>query len=272
VRKELEEAAERDAVARLHGSILDALLEANPFEVPASMVALQLDDYCQEFAAVCSRQGIDPRKVNWGAYRQKRMLDAERAVRSGYLLQAIGNTEDIQVSDAEIEAEIRTLMADQKIQQSFEAFKAELERRGANMEIKGRIRTEKIFQRLASYSKVSEEWLDKAAFEALSEIERKREEGIPQARFDAGGVGSSELESQEGGEPAAVKADDETAPTADQTTTSETEAAAPKAKKATRKAESPKEKVESTKKGKAESSKEKVESAQEKPAKMVPKK
>ena len=97
VKKDLEEASERDAVARLHATMLDTLLEAAPFEVPRSMVALQLDDYCQEFAQHVSRQGMDPKKVNWQAYRQYRQNDAERAVRSGYLLQAIGNTESIEV-------------------------------------------------------------------------------------------------------------------------------------------------------------------------------
>ena len=70
VSKDLEEAAERDAVARLHATMLDTLLDAAPFEVPRSMVGLQLDDYCQEFAQQVSRQGMDPKKVNWQSYRQ----------------------------------------------------------------------------------------------------------------------------------------------------------------------------------------------------------
>lgn len=205
VAKELEEAAERDAVARLQTTILDHLLEAAPFEVPASMVALQLDDYCNEFAQVMARQGVDPRKINWGAYRQSRLNEAERAVRSGYLLQAIGNAEDIQVSDDEIDAEIRNLMAEHKIQQPFETFKADLERRGATTEIKGRLRTDKIFDMILRHATVTEEILDKEAFLALVELERKREAGLPVARFDAGGMEGGNLEPQEGGEPEAVK-------------------------------------------------------------------
>jgi trigger factor len=204
VQKDLEEAAERDAVARLHATMLDTLLDASPFEVPRSMVGLQLDDYCQEFAQQVTRQGMDPKKVNWQAYRQHRLNDAERAVRSGYLLQAIGNAEAIEVPEADIDAEIRAYMAENQVQQPFEAFKAELERRGNTTEIKGRLRTDRIFDRLLTTATVTEELLDQAAFAALVELERRRDAGLPVNRFDAGGLEGGNLEGQEGGEPAAV--------------------------------------------------------------------
>ena len=204
VQKDLEEASERDAIARLHTVMLDTLLDAAPFEVPQSMVGLQLDDYCQEFAQHVARQGMDPKKVNWEAYRQYRKNDAERAVRSGYLLQSIGNTEAIEVPEEDIDAEIRTYMTENQILQPFEAFKAELDKRGNTTEIKGRLRTDRIFNHLLTTATITEELLDKAAFEALVELERKREAGIPVNRFDAGGLEGGDLEGQEGGEPAAV--------------------------------------------------------------------
>ena len=201
VRKELEENAEEEALVRAHQSILDGFLDASGFEVPASMVGLQLNDYCQEFAEMVARQGIDPKKVNWEAYRQSRTAEAERAVRSGYLLQAIGNAEDIQVSDAELEAEIRSFMAERKVQQPFEAFRKKLEESGGANEIKGRVRTEKIFSTILSHATVTELLLDREAYTAVKEQERKREAGTPSARFDAGGVEGGALEDQEGGGP-----------------------------------------------------------------------
>ncbi len=233
VAKDLEEAAERDALARLHTTMLDMLLDAAPFEVPRSMVGLQLDDYCQEFAQHVSRQGLDPKKVNWQAYRQYRLNDAERAVRSGYLLQTIGNVEAIEVPEADIDAELRTFMAENHIQQPFEAFKAEMERRGNATEIKGRLRTDRIFDRLLTTAQVTEELLDQAAFEALVELERKREAGIPVNRFDAGGLEGGDLEGQEGGEPVAVASTDHVhGPDCDHDHETEAEAEAkPKARK-----------------------------------------
>ena len=205
VQKELEEAAERDAVMRVQSRLLDLLLDAAPFEVPTSMVALQLDDYCQEFAQEAARQNMDPRRINWAAYRQHRQRDAERAVRSGYLLQSLGNAEDIQVADEEIDHEIQSYMDENKIQTPFGQFKADLERRGTTTEIKGRIRTDKIFERLMAGASITEETLGKAAFLELVELERKREAGEPVSRFDAGGLEGGELEEQEGGAPVATE-------------------------------------------------------------------
>jgi trigger factor len=153
-----------------------------------------------------ARQGVDPKKVNWEAYRQTRLREAERAVRSGYLLQAIGNAEDIQVSDDEVDAEIREFMAERKVQQPFEAFKKQLDQGGATNEIKGRVRTDKIFTHILSMATVTEELLDPEAYKALLELERRREAGVPAARFDAGGVEGGDLEDQEGGAPDAVVA------------------------------------------------------------------
>jgi len=193
---------------------------------------------------------VDPRKVNWSAYRQSRMNEAERAVRSGYLLQAIGNSEDIQVTDEEIDVEIRNLMEEHQVQQPFEPFKADLERRGATTELKGRVRTEKIFEKLLANATVREELLDKEAFQALIELERKRETGAPVARFDAGGMEGGDLEDQEGGDPDAVKPAEE--------------AVAEKPKKASKKAaDESEEEVEAKPKKAAK----KVEEAEEKPKK-----
>ena len=204
VRQQLETSAEEDAVSRAHQTILEGFLDAAPFEVPASMVALQLNDYCQEFAEMVARQGVDPKKINWEAYRQSRTRDAERAVRSGYLLQTIGNLEDIQVSDEEVDAEIRSFMEERKVQQPFEAFKKQLDQGGATNEIKGRVRTDKIFNHILGLATVTEELLDREAYAALVELERRRESGAPAARFDAGGVEGGELEHQEGGAPDVV--------------------------------------------------------------------
>lgn len=202
VTKDLEEAAERDALGRLQTLVLDTLLDAAKFEAPRSMVGLQLDDYCQEFAQHAARNGVDPKRINWAAYRQHRLRDAERAVRSGYLLQAIGNAEDIQVTDEEIDADIRTFMQENQVQAPFETFKENLEKRGATTEIKGRIRTDKIFERLLASAAITEELMEKAAFEALVELERKRDSGEAIERFDAGGLEGGDLHEQEGGAPA----------------------------------------------------------------------
>jgi len=206
VRGQLEASAEDEANSRAHQAILEGFLDAATFEVPATMVALQLNDYCQEFAEMVARQGVDPKKINWQAYRESRTRDAERAVRSGYLLQAIGNAEDIQVGEEEVDKEIREFMEERKVPQSFEAFKKKLDEGGALNEVKGRVRTDKIFTHILGLATVTEELLDAEAYKALLEVERRREAGAPAARFDAGGVEGGDLEDQDGGDPDAVVA------------------------------------------------------------------
>jgi trigger factor len=202
--KDLEEDSENEAIGRLQSDLLDKLLDAATFEVPSSMVNLQLDDYCREFMDVMNNRGISHKRINWRAYRQRRLVDAERAVRSGYLLQALGNAENIQVSDEEVDQEIRNWVEEAKLTESFEDIKASLNKRGATTEIRGRVRTTKIFDMLLKAANVTEEILDKAAYDNLLEVERRREEGIAQVRFDAGGLEGGDFEEQEGGEPEAI--------------------------------------------------------------------
>ena len=202
------------------------------------MVAMQLDDYCQEFARHAASQGMDPKKVNWQAYRQFRLNEAERAVRSGYLLQAIGNAESIEVPEEDIDAEVRELMEQNQIHQPFEAFKADLDQRGGTTEIKGRLRTDRIFEQLLSLATISEELLDRASYDALVELERRREAGLPVNRYDAGGLEGGDLEDQEGGDPAQVAAAEHVhGPDCDHDHAPEPEA--PVKKKAPRKAAEP---------------------------------
>ena len=205
VREQLEKDAEDEATSRAHQGILDGLLDAATFEVPASMVSLQLDDYCQEFAQMVARQGVDPKKVNWQKYRESRQYEAERAVRSGYLLQAVGNAEDIQVSEEELEKEIREFMEERKVPQAYATFRKQLEDGGAINEIKGRVRTDKIFSFILASGTVTDELLDQEAYKQLLAEERRRQAGTPVARFDAGGVEGGELEEQEGGSPDTVE-------------------------------------------------------------------
>jgi trigger factor len=202
--KDLEEESEGEAIARLQSDILEKLLDESTFEVPNSMVNLQLDDYCREFMEVMANRGISHKRINWRAYRQRRLVDAERAVRSGYLLQALGNTEDIQVAEEEVDQEIRSWMEETKSTESFDAVKASLEKRGATTELRGRVRTAKIFDRLLESADITEEVFDTEAYDNLLEVERRREEGVVQARFDAGGLVGGNFEEQEGGAPEAI--------------------------------------------------------------------
>ena len=186
LKQDLEEAAERDAQGRLQADLLDLLLEKTTFDIPASMVAMQLDDYCREFSQEFSKQGMDPRRINWQAYRNHRLKEAERSVKCGYLLKQLGDAEKVEVPESAVDADIEKFMADNHIQLTLKQVKNELENRGALGEIKGRIRTEMIFKRVLELSTVQEVLLDKAGYDALLESERKQDQASTLHPFDEG--------------------------------------------------------------------------------------
>lgn len=169
---DLENFAEKDAALRAHQNIIENLLDTASFEVPSSMVELQLDKYCHEFAKLVSQQGIDPKKISWEAYGNSRKNEAERIVRSSYILQDIGNTENIQATDEEVNEEIENFMKEHKVQKSFEAFRKTIEDNGTIDEIKGRVCTYKTLDRILSFATITEELLDKDAFAAFTKSER----------------------------------------------------------------------------------------------------
>lgn len=186
LKQDLEEASERDANGRLQADLLDLLLDKTTFDIPASMIAMQLDDYCREFSQQFAEQGMDPRRINWQAYREHRRKEAERSVKCGYLLKQLGDAEKIEVPESAVDADIEKFMKENRIQLTLKQVKNELENRGALGEIKGRLRTELIFKRLLELSTVQETLLDKKGYDALLESERKQDETSTLHPFDEG--------------------------------------------------------------------------------------
>lgn len=184
--KDLEEATEKDANARCQAAILDLLLAQSAFEVPQSMIQLQLDDYCREFASLFTQQGMDPKRINWEGYRAHRLKDAERSVRSGYIIKELGDVEKIEVTEDEVNQEIQSFMDRNRITVPLIQVRSQLEERGAISEIQGRVRTEKIFNHILSLATVKEELLDKTAFDALIKKEQQRETPSTLNPFDKG--------------------------------------------------------------------------------------
>ncbi|MBI5018380.1 MAG: trigger factor [Deltaproteobacteria bacterium] len=91
--------------------VIDSLLQANPFEVPESLVARQqaraLDSLRQDLAQRgidLDSAGIDRRELQEN-YRR----GSERAVRWAFLLNALAKAETVEVSDADVETRLRAI-------------------------------------------------------------------------------------------------------------------------------------------------------------------
>jgi len=90
-------------------SVLDGLLALNEVEAPESMVEAEIDSALKEYARHLSRQGVDLKEagIDWNAARTDAGPGAIRRVKEYLLLDAIGEAENVAVSDTELDAELK---------------------------------------------------------------------------------------------------------------------------------------------------------------------
>jgi trigger factor len=101
VREDMQREAEQRADAAVRSRLLDFLLEANPFEVPASMVDRYVDAFLGDAKDV-------PRERVEEARRQIRP-EAERAVKRILLVDRVAEMRGLQASEAEVDARVEEI-------------------------------------------------------------------------------------------------------------------------------------------------------------------
>ena len=112
IRDDLEARQKKQVEGERRRAVLQALVKANPFDVPPSMIAEQTDRMIVD-AATRVRQMMGPR-FNLGdldieALRRDNREHAEHNVRSGLLLLEVSKAAGIEVSEDEISAEVERL-------------------------------------------------------------------------------------------------------------------------------------------------------------------
>jgi len=105
VGKEKEQAL-RDQKRR---AALDGLLALNEVAAPESMVEAEVDSALKDYARHVTRQGVDLKdaKIDWNEMRKEARPAAERRVKEYLLLDAIGEKENVVVTDTELDAELK---------------------------------------------------------------------------------------------------------------------------------------------------------------------
>jgi len=113
LRKELEEERQREAEATTRRKLMDMLIERVKFPVPDILVEERLDEKLRSMLGQLYDQGVDPLKanINWSQMRADLRPDAEKEVRSGLILEKIAEAERIEVSEEELDEDIRRLAA-----------------------------------------------------------------------------------------------------------------------------------------------------------------
>ena len=167
IREDLERRAASDADQHLRSDVMRQLLAEHEFEVPQSFVDQQTNFRMENVVREMIGRGIDPRsqELNWDGARDELKGQAEADVRGSLLLERIADAEQIEVTEAEIAAEIETIA--QASRQPLEQVRATLTKDGGERSIAHRLRNRKTLDLLIENAKVTdEEWQEEVAQES----------------------------------------------------------------------------------------------------------
>jgi trigger factor len=147
------------------------LLEGHQFEVPESLVHHQTNYRMETAVRDMIGRGIDPRaqEINWEGAREELRSQAVEDVRGSILLERIAEEEKIDVSNDEIEAEIRSIAEGSK--QPIEHVRSVLTKEGGERSIANRLRNRKALDLLVENARVvDEEWRKETETTEESEV------------------------------------------------------------------------------------------------------
>jgi trigger factor len=111
VRKSMEEQCKRQSDSELQDKIIEAILKANEFEAPPSLVERQIFYMISDTQKRMKSAGMDEKNAMDLSFRMHDQFkqDAEKTVRSFLLLKKIAEKEAITVSDDDIDNHIKEL-------------------------------------------------------------------------------------------------------------------------------------------------------------------
>jgi len=172
VRADLEARATAESDHNLRDEVIRKLLDAHPFEVPESLVEQQTQTRLQTVVRQMMSRGIDPRNedLNWDTAREELKGQAEEDVRSSMLLDKIAETENIDVTDEEVDAEIESIASASR--QTKEQVRAALTKNGGERSIAHRLRNRKALELLVENASITDaEWIEPKEPEAAPQDE-----------------------------------------------------------------------------------------------------
>lgn len=153
----LKERKEREAESTRRKAVLKSLVDANPFEVPPSMVESQADRIVAGAHARVERmvgQKLQLNAEQMASLRDNSKEDAEFQVRSGLLLLEVAKAANIEVESDDLEAEIDK-MADQAGEHA-ERMRAFYDDGARRDELRFRLLEDKVVGYLLEHAVVSE--------------------------------------------------------------------------------------------------------------------
>lgn len=144
IREDLESEAEEQAESAVRGQLVQNLLDANPFEVPDSMVERYMDSMLGDV------EGVDPEKL--ARAREEIRPRAERSVKRILLVDRIAGSQELGATEDEIDERIEEI-AEKNDTTPSEVY-ARLQRSGRLEVIERELTERKVFEFLKEQSEV----------------------------------------------------------------------------------------------------------------------
>jgi len=140
---------------QLKDQIIDQLIQANPFEVPESMVEEQAKALASDTELRLAAQGITLKHLN---IPEEKLLEdyrevAQKQVKTYLILETIASQEGITVSDEDVEERLRSIS--ERTHQKFDMVKRFYETKGLIPELKTGILTDKTLNFLLGKANIS---------------------------------------------------------------------------------------------------------------------
>ena len=131
IKKNLTEAAERNALVQKQNNAIDALIESSNVEAPESMINEEVDKAFRDFAGRIRQYNMDldnyfkMLNTTEEAVREQLRPEATKRANAELVIDAFAKLENIEVSEEEIDKEIDEFGKNVKVK-DFEGFKKEL--------------------------------------------------------------------------------------------------------------------------------------------------
>jgi trigger factor len=157
VRQDLEDKMADRSDSEIKAEAVAELVSRNRFEVPGVLVDHRTQSMVRNFARGLHSRGINVRdpKLDWESLIEAQRPLAEKEVRSAFVLGKIAESEKLEVSDQEVEADIEDMAAASG--KSVEAVRANLTKENALNSIKEQIHLRKALDFVISSASITVE-------------------------------------------------------------------------------------------------------------------
>jgi len=147
IREDLQREADRESEQEVRSRLLDLIIEANPFQVPESLV----EGYVEQVLGDADDL-TDERRAE---ARARIRPQAERAVKRALLIDRIAHTQGLQATEDEVDARVEAIAENNDT--SPAKVYAQLQKAGRLSSLEREITEEKVFEFLKGESKITEE-------------------------------------------------------------------------------------------------------------------